>query len=94
MYFLDFVRALLENGADSNFIDGELGLSGYWPRKAVITNSNVHRAVECENSEIVKMLVDKNADLTIKSKVNNGPLHTGDRIKTLVQKFLLSEKLI
>ena len=74
---LDFVEVLLDNGADPDFIDGELGKSEFWPKKAQITNSNVHRAVEYGKLDIVKMLVGSHADVSVKSAQNNGPIHAG-----------------
>ena len=69
---------MIENGVNVNGIVGDI-ITGQmpWPKNAFIDNSNIHKAIELENVEIVKILVSAKADLTVKSRFNSQPLHTG-----------------
>ena len=69
---------ILENGGNPNFIyEGADFKNIYWVKSSVTSNTNIHRAIEKENVEIVKLLLFYAADISIKSKFNSLPIHTG-----------------
>ena len=73
----DYVRSLVREGVNVNAVTDNLGEIGYWPAASVIKNTNIHRAVELEHVQMVKILIDARADLTIRSKFKSLPIHTG-----------------
>lgn len=73
----EYVRCLVRHGAKVNHTMEVVGDTETWPRSSVIQCSNVHRAVELENSELVKILITAGADLCVRSKFKSQPLHQG-----------------